>query len=145
MKLRAFTVSALAFITLEIASLALSGRTFGVLTTLLLVIADVALGRVLFRKSGASLAALARPSLNDPKRASDGTADGLAFGAAAVLFMMPGFFSDLIALGLLLPLTRSTFSAWLERNLAQLRPGASPSSSGLVIEGEAKEIDPPFP
>ncbi len=146
MKLRVFTISTLAFVVSDIASLALAGQNFGVIATLLLVIADVVLGQALLRKSGANLATLARGRLLDTKLASEGTADGLAFGVAGVLFMVPGFFSDLIAVGLLLPWTRSIFGKWLERHMVQLRPVYPQSTdAGLVIEGEAEEIDPHRP
>jgi UPF0716 protein FxsA len=142
MKLRIFAITALAFVALDIASLALAGRSFGVIATLLLVIIGFVLGQRSLRKSGANLADLARGKPHDAKQASEGTANGLAFGVAGVLFMLPGFFSDLLALGLLLPWTRTSFGKWLETQMMQLRP-AHPHSTGssLVIEGEATEMD----
>lgn len=146
MKLRIFAISVLTVLAMDIASLVLAGQSFGVIGTLLLVVADMVLGARLLRTSGASLAALARGKPRDAKQASEGTVDGIAFGVAGALLMLPGFFSDLIALGLLLPWTRAGFGRWLEKHMIRLWP-TRPDAPGQsrVIEGEAIEVETRHP
>ena len=126
----------------ELASIIVVGRWLGVLPTLGLVVLGVLLGLRIVRWAGLSLAEAFRQRAVD--RGSVNALDRALLAAAGLLFVVPGFLSDLVALFLLIPGTRH----WLGRRIAGKvmeatgpRPG---SAQGLVIEGEAVEIENEF-
>jgi UPF0716 protein FxsA len=148
MTLRVGFLAALALFGLEIWSLAYIGAHLGALATLLLVICGMIVGWSLIKKSGANLSHLLRGRAMDTKALSAGTASGLAFGLAGLLFLMPGFASDAMALALLLPGPRRALARWIERHMVDLSSGSSGRGGPPqtpVIEGEAIEIHEPSP
>jgi UPF0716 protein FxsA len=138
--MRKFVILALAFMAAEVWSVAFVGARIGAFPVLLLVVADAVLGFNLIKKSGANLAVLARGRPIDPKNAATVTADGLAFALAGFLLMSPGFVSDTMALGALLPWPRQKLGQWLEKYIAVAQNGRGATGAGPVIEGEAIEV-----
>jgi UPF0716 protein FxsA len=142
MNLRIWALTALLMIGIEAWTVALVAGRIGALATVLVIVLTMVLGGVLIRKSGANLALLFRRRPLDAKSLSASAADGLAFGIAGALLMMPGFLSDGLAAMLLLPWPRKSLGRWLERHLSVIPAagGLRPAPAGPVIEGEATEI-----
>jgi UPF0716 protein FxsA len=140
--MRKLVIVSLAFMALEVWSLAFVGSRLGVFAALLLVLAGAVLGFNLIRKSGANLSQLARGRPLDARNAATMTADGLAFALAGFLLMTPGFVSDIMALGALLPWPRRKLGLWLEKHIVTVAPHQRRDGPGAgpVIEGEVVEI-----
>ncbi len=131
---------------IEIALFVLVGDWLGLWPVLGLVVAGVVLGAVLIRRQG-------REALQQIQRAANGFGDPLApvaHGAmlviAGLLLMLPGFFSDLLALPLLIaPLRRAILRGIAARvtvvGAGPSRPPGWQRAHDIVIEGEAVEID----
>lgn len=128
---------------LEIASIIWVGRALGVALTLLLIVASAVLGISLFRKTGLSVAAALRAPIRNAATQRD-LVGSTAFGTlAGLLFMIPGFFSDIVAVLLLLPPVQS----WLVSRMKVV----SVTQSGFetqthrryetIIDAEAVEIE----
>lgn len=109
------------FMVLEIAGFVIVGDAVGVLMTLLLVFAAFVGGIHLLRHQGLDAMARARgyAPQNDVGVLEQAMRD-MTVVLAAFLLMLPGFFSDLIALALLIPHVRS---------LVARRAAAMPSTS----------------
>lgn len=144
--IRLLPLMALGFFCLELASIILVGQRIGVLATLLLIIADIILGVSVIRTAGANAMSKVRMPFRAPGFEAR-LAGGMALRVTAgMLFMLPGFFSDLLALVALAPpvqgwLARrfkptegADFSGWDRRG-----PGGG-RQSPTIIEGEVIEI-----
>lgn len=138
----------------EIASIIWVGRAFGVIPTVLLLLAGGVIGIKLLKSAGTSIMEAFRSPVQPPSPARG--VEGLAVTRvlAGLLFLIPGFFSDVFALLVLLPPVQGwvgrrfrvkTFSNTGERS-AEPFGGSRP---GAIIEGEAieirAEIEPPPP
>lgn len=123
----------------EIATLVAAGRVIGVLGVILLLILGGMTGMSLIRQSGLSIMMLGRSGLN-ARMASEQAATGLTAFAAGLLFLMPGFLSDMAGLMLLLPPVRSRLSGWLERHMVVHPTASPPGAPGPIIEGEGVEV-----
>ncbi len=126
---------------LEIASLIWVGGAIGLLPTLMLLLGGGVAGIWLLRSTGANAAAVLRSSLQDGKSHERLAGTTVVRILAAILLLVPGFFSDIVALLLLL----LPVDWWIARKAARSvgagspKPGAG-SPVGPVIEGEAIEI-----
>lgn len=108
-------VLALAWPFLEIVSLVWAADFVGLATVLILVLIAGLGGILLLRKTGFDAIQKLRSSLEQQIEPGHSIIDTACFAAAAILLIVPGFFSDFIALCLLLPLTRN----WLLRLTAR--------------------------
>jgi UPF0716 protein FxsA len=95
---------------LEIASIIWVGGAVGVIPTLLLLLAGGIIGISLFRSAGVNAATVLRSPVQDPSLHRGLAGATLLRIAAGLLFMVPGFFSDALALLLFLPPVQS----WLK-------------------------------
>jgi UPF0716 protein FxsA len=126
-------------VVLDIASIIWVGNAFGTFLCIALLIAGGAAGISIIRSAGTNLA----KALGLPVRslwAQQGAAGRTMLRTlAGLLLLMPGFFSDLVALLLLLP----PIERWFARKV-RVATTASPVQTtarfGTVIEGEATEI-----
>jgi UPF0716 protein FxsA len=109
---------------LEIYGILKVGQWVGAFETMLLLATAFMLGLGLIR--GHSLAALRRIQMGAPP-SPDVLAGPLVF-VAAVLLMVPGFFSDLVALPLLLPPVRRLVARMIVRRFG--RPGGPGGPDG---------------
>jgi UPF0716 protein FxsA len=130
---------------LELASLIWLGRHVGVLPVLGLTVLDVMIGTSLIRRSGTSIFTAMNTRSFDAKAVSNGAANGMLGALSGILFIIPGLFSDVLALFLLLPWLRKRLAKFMEGHLAtaNVYPG---SNRGPVIDGEVVDveiIDPP--
>ncbi len=126
---------------LEIASIIWVGSAIGVIATLLLLMCGGVVGLGLFRSAGANAATALRSSIQDRRMYQSLAGTTMVRIFAGVLFIVPGFFSDIVALLLLvLPVNR-----WIARQAEGSPAAGQPASggrrpNGLVIEGEAYEV-----
>lgn len=124
---------------LEIASLIWVGARLGVLTTLLLVIAGAFIGTSLIRRSGLGLVSGLNAARGDPASQMNRAGRAFLHFISGLLFISPGFFSDVMAILLLFPPVQK----WLAAHLtSRIQPGHDQRGmTGIYIEGEAVEID----
>ena len=129
------------------------GRSIGALPTLGLLVLISMIGSLVVRVQGLA----AWRSVNRSVQAGEPPAPDLADAAvrvvAGVLLVVPGFVTDVVAVLLLIPLTRAVVRRPLQRSLrraAERRmtligpfpPGAAPTfRRGDVVEGEIIEDD----
>jgi UPF0716 protein FxsA len=111
-RLIVFTALALPF--LEIAGFVWLGSKLGVVLTLLWVIGSMVAGLALLRHTGLQAVGRLRAALAEGKEPGRSIIDAACFAAAAILLIIPGFVSDVLALILMLPVTRH----WLLRRTA---------------------------
>lgn len=146
-----FILPFLVYILLEIAVFAWVGEKVGVLGTVVLVVASSAFGLALVKRQG--LETLRRADLTSRRGQAlpDGELwDALCLPIAGVLFLIPGFISDLLGAALLVPGVRHTLRARLGGAVAPRAAAApfggpfgkadKPAAGVTVIEGEFIEV-----
>lgn len=130
-----------------------AGQTFGVLPTLLALVASAVLGAWLLKREGAKAWTALMGAITRGSMPTGELADAALVLSGGILLMLPGFVTDVVGLFCLLPLTRplgrSLLAAFAARSAAKrgidlslLRPGGRP---GAVIPGEVvpDETSPP--
>jgi UPF0716 protein FxsA len=122
---------------LELASLIWLAGHIGVLPVLAITILDVMIGSALIRRSGSTVVAAMNTRNFDAKAVSSGAADGVFGALAGLLFIIPGLFSDILAVFLLLPWLRRRFARFVEPHISA---GMPRDSRGPVIDAEVVEI-----
>jgi UPF0716 protein FxsA len=131
----------LAWVLAEIAAFVAVGRALGIFWTLLAVVAVSAGGLLLLRVQGLATLLRARASLARGEPPLAQAFDGACLALAALLFLVPGFLSDLAALALLVPPVRAAL-----RRLLALRfppagpPGETRAARVTVIEAEFEDV-----
>ncbi len=135
---------------IEIALFVLVGGWLGLWPTLGLVVLAAVAGMALVRNQGFA-------ALRDVQRSAQGMGDParpLAHGAlivlAGFLLLLPGFFTDLLALPLLIPPLRDLILRRLAARVVVVGGSARmstrwPGARDDVIDGEATEIPPDAP
>lgn len=103
---------------IEIALFVIVGGAIGLWATLAVVILAGVLGMVMLRFQGLSTLGRLRASVNGGTLPARSVADAMMIGLAGVLLVIPGFFSDIIAILLLLPPVRSAIYAWLRARVS---------------------------
>lgn len=135
----------LGFILLEIFGFAWVGDAVGALATVLLVVATAAGGFLLFRIQGFYHWRRLQQSLARGEVPARGLLEGWLLMAAAVLLLVPGFFSDVAgALLLVPPLRRLIAAGILRRGMVRARTGPFQGpghDGGGPIEGEFRRHD----
>lgn len=137
--IRSLPLFLLAGLVLEITSIIWVGRALGVLPTLLLLLAGAILGTSLMKAAGTSVVAALRSPVRTATPLGGIGEKALSRAVAGLLFLIPGFFSDIFGLLVLLPPVRS----WLRSRFKVQTFSASTQPSGRfdrVIEVEAVEI-----
>ncbi|MBM9466769.1 FxsA family protein [Nakamurella leprariae] len=128
----------LVFVLLEIVVLLAVGSWIGVGWTLLALLASTVLGVLLARREGArALRALSGAGRRGALPAEEVT-DGLLIALGGVLFIVPGFVSDLLGLLLLLPPTRHLIGHRMVRAAERRTPGLRTlriRTGGPIIDG----------
>lgn len=97
----------------EISLLVSVGSTIGVLPLILLMIGISALGLWLLKLRGIVTIWQIRKQLSEGKVPTQAVISSVFFAISGVLFIIPGFLSDIFAILLLLPITRTLFQGWL--------------------------------
>ena len=91
----------------EIALFIMVGQAIGLLPTLLLVIGAAIGGALLLRWQGLSVLSRMRTTMGQGQLPARAIADTMLIGVAGVLLFLPGFFTDIVALLLLVPAVRT--------------------------------------
>ncbi|MDQ1289012.1 MAG: FxsA cytoplasmic rane protein [Actinomycetota bacterium] len=138
---RLITTAVLALPLLELTLLLLAARSLGPLTVLLLLLAGAAAGLLVLRHVHSR--STRRTTTDHTVLTPDTPATTVLLGLAGILFLLPGFGSDLIALALLAPPLRRALSALAGETLQHhlTRHGNARVIPGTLI-GEPR-TDPP--
>lgn len=120
------------------------GQVIGAWWTVLLLIADSLIGSWLVRREGGRAWEALRTALRDSRMPATELADGALILIGGTLMLTPGFVTDVVAILLILPVTRPLFRGLLARAVASrlvvmgvpnaTRPGRGPE--GPVVRGE---------
>ena len=133
--LRLILLVAAALPFLEIVGFVWLGSKLGVAVTLFWVLGSMVAGLALLRRTGLQAVGRLRAALAEGKEPGHSIIDSACFAAAAMLLIIPGFVSDVLAVILMLPITRH----WLLRRTAahfETRVYRGPGGAGGVIHGE---------
>lgn len=95
---------------IEIAGFVIVGRQIGLLATLLLVIASAVLGMAILRRQGFQALSKLRQQNLPRDLPAETFFDTALVLLAGLLLLVPGFFTDLIAILLLVPFVRSVIA-----------------------------------
>jgi len=117
------------------------GSAIGALATILLLILSGFLGMYLLRHQGLATLAKFQRDVQAGQRPAKSLLDGMMMLLGGLLFIIPGFFTDLVGLILLLPPTRYLLVKFMLKNgVVSVGGGyqhtSAPRSSGTDIEGE---------
>lgn len=130
----------------EIATFIAVGSRIGVGMTLLLVIASAIVGMGLVRSQGFATAKRVQAMLTREESPAQGMLEGLALLMAGLLFIIPGFLTDIAAFLLLIsPLRQLLIKYYLRR--VKVAPTANPHSpqekpaSQPPLEGQSRRLD----
>ncbi|WP_053979554.1 FxsA family protein [Marinagarivorans algicola] len=127
---------------LPVLDLALLGHWIGFWNTVLLVIGTALLGFMLIRYQGLMALKASQQKLQAGVLPVTEITTGLFLAFAGVLFIHPGFVTDLLGLLFLVPGVRLVLAAWLMAKLGLNRVATQARSAGAedVIEGEFEEM-----
>jgi UPF0716 protein FxsA len=114
-----FLLAIFLYIYAEFSLLVSVGSSIGVLPLLLLMFAISALGLWLIKARGAYTLWQIRKEISQGQIPTQAVASSVFFVAAGVLFLIPGFLSDILAILLLLPITRNLCQALLFKFLGK--------------------------
>lgn len=121
------------------------GGEMGVGLTFFLLLTSFALGVVLLRYAKLRTLSTVQQCLAQGELPAQELLDGALLWLAGVLFLLPGFATDIIALLLVFPVSRF-FLRWGLIALVRRKSGSLPVTRSSVIEGEfKKEADEPCP
>jgi UPF0716 protein FxsA len=140
---------------LEIVLLIQIGGEIGALATIAWLIVAAVIGINLIRLQGVATLIQAREQMAQGKAPAEALANGLLLAFAGVLFVVPGFATDAIAILCLIPaLRRLIIGGWLRRlnpgaggfrgNIYDVEPDIEPANrervehNGQVFEGEVE-------
>jgi UPF0716 protein FxsA len=122
----------------EIALFVIAGRWIGVWATLGLVVLAVLVGSSILRNRGLAAArGLRRFDGMQP------IAEEALIAVAAVLLILPGFLTDIVALALLLPPLRRALIAAVAARVTVRSAGFGARPADQVIDGEFIDLDTP--
>lgn len=120
----------------EIAGFVIVGREIGVLATLGLVLLGVVIGALLLRSAGFDALGAARREMDAGRDPGPRLVRAFLTALAGVLFIVPGFVSDALAVVLLLPPVHRRAWNFLRDRVRVFRGGAKPPAPARVIELE---------
>lgn len=99
----------------EIGILLFSGRTIGIIPTILLIILTGVIGAYLAKQQGLETIRKAQEQIRHGRMPGDTILDGICILIGGTLLLTPGFITDLVGFLLLAPPTRIYFKALLIR------------------------------
>lgn len=116
-------------------------HVLGVLLTLLLVIFTSTIGISLVRNQGMKNFMLMQQKLNAGESPAAEMVKSVSLIIAGFLLLLPGFFTDLLGLLLLLPPVQKRLTLKLMPHLRVWGGGAAAQSRGYTMEGEYERKD----
>lgn len=133
---------------LEIAGFAWVGSQLGAISTVLLVVLSGVIGVLLLQRTGLESVRRAQVGLRtgetEPMRQMFG---GLCTAFSAILFLIPGFITDILALILFLPPVRNALLArmtiFMQVNGQTVRSRPAPRGGNPVIDVEYEDVSRP--
>jgi UPF0716 protein FxsA len=130
----------------EIALFVEIGGLVGVWATLALVLLSAAAGVVLIRVQGVNALARLAASLETGRDPAGPLAHGALLLVAGVLLLVPGFFTDAVALLLLVPPVREALIRWGAARFTVRATGfAHPRPAPEVIDADYEVVEDPGP
>jgi UPF0716 protein FxsA len=138
--LRFFALGLLVLPIVEIALFIKVGQAIGLWPTLALVIAAGLAGVLVLRMQGLQILNQMRSNVSAGRLPARSLADTMMIGLAAMLLILPGFLSDIVALALLLPPVRGLIYDALARRVTVV--GSTGFSRG-PSEGGGGRVDGP--
>ncbi|MDH6269335.1 UPF0716 protein FxsA [Rhizobium sp. SG_E_25_P2] len=144
------TLPLLAFLAtpiLEIATFILVGQRIGVGLTLVLVLISGFTGLLILRRQGLGALKKLNRNLRRESLSGEGLADGFLIAMAAMLLIIPGFLTDIVALFLLLPPIRKLiWRRWASsiqmRTYYTSGQQSDPNRSGRRSKGDFVDLSP---
>lgn len=110
----------------EIALFIVIGRAIGLWPTLLGVLVAAVAGALVIRQQGRNLVGEIRATLGAGQLPARAVAETLMIGTAGMLLLIPGYFTDLVGILLLLPPVRAAIYLWAGRRVSVVTPGPAP-------------------
>ena len=149
----------IAFIAVPLVEIALFiqvGGFIGLWPTLLIVLVTAIIGSTLVRSQGAQEMANLRGSFQNLKDPTESLANGAMILFAGALLLTPGFFTDFVGFGLLLPPVRTAVYKHLrarvnvasftmgeqQQHYQQQRPQQPRGTQDRVIDGDFEDVTP---
>ena len=129
----------LAAFALEIASIIWVGGRLGIVPTLILMVLGAVVGVRLIRSAGTSVAAALRSPVQNATPLKGLGTQAAARTVSGLLFLLPGFFSDVLALALFLPPVRNWLGSRFRIDTYATTTTGN-SRFERVVEAEAIEI-----
>ncbi|SMQ85984.1 UPF0716 protein FxsA [Devosia lucknowensis] len=123
---------------IEIALFVIVGRAIGVFPTLGLVILGAVAGAMLLRQQGLGVVSRLRSNVRAGTIPGRTMFDAMLIGLAAILLVLPGFLSDMVALALLIPPVRG----WMFKALASRVRVVETTTSYRRHDGPVYEPEP---
>ena len=120
---------------IEIALFILIGQAIGLLPTLLGVLITAVAGALLIRWQGMAALNDMQAAMRRGELPARQMGDTMLIGLGGLLLLLPGYFSDLVGILLLLPWTRELIYRFLARHfrVVEARPGSHrPADPGLI-------------
>jgi UPF0716 protein FxsA len=122
----------LAYLFAEIAGFIVVGKMLGVLPTLGLILLGIVAGTLLLRRQGLATLRKAQSEVRAGRQPARVLADGAVQAVAALLLIVPGFLSDLVAFALLVPPVRNAGWRLLRSRVPRWRAASAPRRPGVV-------------
>ena len=104
----------------EITAFIFLGSQIGVLPTLLLIVVTSVIGGVVMKKMGAKSILAIKQSLARGEAPGAAMVEAVLVIAGAILLLFPGFISDILAILLILPMTRKLFLPFIFNYLRKI-------------------------
>lgn len=105
---------------LEIGVLLLSGKTIGVIPTVLLIILTGVCGAWLAKKQGIETLRKAQQQMQSGQIPGETLIDGLCILVGGIFLLSPGFLSDIVGVLLLVPISRNLLKPFLLRVIRKM-------------------------
>ncbi|MEK4255040.1 FxsA family protein [Ureibacillus sp. FSL K6-2830] len=111
----------IAFVLIEIAIFIVVGNWLGILSTLLLIVLASLFGAMLTKKQGLESVQTIQNSIRRGEPPGQAMIDAFLVFLGGVLFLLPGFLTDIIAFTLVLPWTRRLYKPiileWIRKKM----------------------------
>lgn len=105
---------------LEIGVLLFSGKTIGVIPTIVLIVLTGVCGAWLAKKQGIETVRKAQHQMQTGQPLGETLVDGLCILIGGIFLLSPGFLSDVIGVLLLVPISRSLLKPFLLRIIQKM-------------------------
>ena len=128
----------------EIACFVLIGQAVGVLPTLAGVLITALIGALVLRAQGLSLIAEIQSTMGRGQLPARALAEAMMVGVAGLLLLLPGYFSDLLGILLLIPPLRAGLYNLLKSRMVVVAAGSSSQAwrNGRLDGDETVDLDP---